>query len=97
VAFVRYKHRACAEFAKESMIGQSLDNAEILDIRWAIDDPNSDVQSEYKRKYEQIIANTVASKLPVVGDRGTYLDYENHYIDQSNAEDAHTDKRKKNN
>ena len=42
-AFVRYKFRASAEFAKEAMAGQTLwtsDDAEPLNVRWANDDPN---------------------------------------------------------
>ncbi|KAF0737510.1 hypothetical protein Ae201684P_006130 [Aphanomyces euteiches] len=40
VAFVRYRHRTSAEFAKEAMMSQSLEGDEILQIKWAIDDPN---------------------------------------------------------
>ena len=42
-AFVRFKFRASAEFAKEAMNGQTLwprDDAEPLSVRWANDDPN---------------------------------------------------------
>lgn len=49
VAFVRYRKRASAEFAKEAMQNQALDNNEILNVRWATDDPNPWVQ---KRKVE---------------------------------------------
>jgi hypothetical protein len=40
VAFVRYKNRANAEFAMEAMQRQSLDNNEVLNVRWATEDPN---------------------------------------------------------
>lgn len=40
VAFVRYRLRSNAEFAKEAMANQALDNNEVLNIRWAMDDPN---------------------------------------------------------
>lgn len=49
VAFVRYKNRSNAEFAKEAMQSQALDNKEILNIRWATEDPNPWVK---KRKIE---------------------------------------------
>lgn len=49
VAFVRYRNRSSAEFAKEAMQNQALDNNEILNVRWATDDPNPWVQ---KRKVE---------------------------------------------
>jgi hypothetical protein len=43
IAFVRYVWRASAEFAKAAMHQQTLrgcDTTEILDVRWANDDPN---------------------------------------------------------
>mmetsp|Transcript_33950 Transcript_33950/g.55017 ORF Transcript_33950/g.55017 Transcript_33950/m.55017 type:complete len:496 (-) Transcript_33950:71-1558(-) len=40
VAFVQYKMRASAEFAKEAMEDQRLDYDEILNVRWATEDPN---------------------------------------------------------
>ena len=49
VAFVRYKNRSNAEFAKEAMQSQALDDKEILNIRWATEDPNPWVK---KRKIE---------------------------------------------
>ena len=39
-AFPRYRLRTSAEFAKEAMRGQSLDQGEILNVKWAHDDPN---------------------------------------------------------
>jgi len=40
IAFVRFRLRSNCEFAKEAMAGQSLDAHEILNVRWANDDPN---------------------------------------------------------
>ena len=40
IAFVTYTLRACAEFALEAMHCQTLDNDDLLNIRWAYDDPN---------------------------------------------------------
>lgn len=40
IAFVRYRHRSSAEFAKEAMGNNHLDHGENLCIRWAHDDPN---------------------------------------------------------
>lgn len=45
VAFVTYKARANAEFAREAMVGQSLNNNEILNVRWAHEDPNPGVKN----------------------------------------------------
>jgi hypothetical protein len=39
VAFVTYVSRLNAEFAKEAMMEQALDNGEILNVRWATEDP----------------------------------------------------------
>jgi hypothetical protein len=62
IAFVRYVFRASAEFAKEAMGNQSLQPAwwpqkagaapEILNIRWAFDDPNPTAIRRVKREYE---------------------------------------------
>jgi hypothetical protein len=40
VAFVTYVSELQAQFAKEAMACQSLDNDEILNVRWATEDPN---------------------------------------------------------
>lgn len=50
VAFIRYKKRSSAEFAREAMQNQSLNSGETLNVRWATDDPNPWVQ---KRKIER--------------------------------------------
>lgn len=49
IAFVRYRVRTSAEFAKEAMTGQALDHGEIIDIRWAHDDPNPVAQDAIDR------------------------------------------------
>ena len=53
VAFVTYVSELHAQFAKEAMACQSLDNDEILNVRWATEDPNptSKVQ-EHERLQE---------------------------------------------
>ncbi len=40
IAFVRYRHKTAAEFAKEAMSNQGLGKGEVLNVRWARDDPN---------------------------------------------------------
>ncbi|GAK65768.1 nuclear mRNA splicing protein [Moesziomyces antarcticus] len=50
-AFVTYKYEASAQFAKEAMLNQSLDHDEIINVRWASDDPNPAAQ---KRNQEQL-------------------------------------------
>ncbi|SJX63212.1 related to CWC2-involved in mRNA splicing [Sporisorium reilianum f. sp. reilianum] len=50
-AFVTYTYEANAQFAKEAMLNQSLDHSEIINVRWASDDPNPAAQ---KRNQEQM-------------------------------------------
>jgi hypothetical protein len=40
MAFIRYKHRCFAEFAKEAMQNRNLDANEILTAKWSTEDPN---------------------------------------------------------
>jgi hypothetical protein len=65
IAFVRYVFRASAEFAKEAMGNQSLQPAwwkqarggaaapEVLNIRWAFDDPNPTAIRRVKREHDE--------------------------------------------
>lgn len=57
VAFVRYKNRSSAEFAREAMQNQSLAHGEILNVRWATDDPNPwVVKGKKERSKEQLVS-----------------------------------------
>ncbi|KDN38269.1 hypothetical protein K437DRAFT_259466 [Tilletiaria anomala UBC 951] len=47
--FVTYKTEAGAQFAKEAMSHQSLDHDEILNVRWATEDPNPGAKKEHHR------------------------------------------------
>ncbi|KWU44202.1 hypothetical protein RHOSPDRAFT_3697, partial [Rhodotorula sp. JG-1b] len=50
VAFVTYVQELNAQFAKEAMMHQSLDNDEVLNVRWATEDPNPAAKrKEHKR------------------------------------------------
>ncbi|KAF9353331.1 Pre-mRNA-splicing factor [Mortierella sp. NVP85] len=64
IAFVTYQSRLNAEFAKEAMANQSLDHNEILNIRWATEDPNPKVQAMNKRKAIEMAQQAVEAKLP---------------------------------
>ena len=90
VAFVRYKNLANAEFAKEAMTNQSLESNEILNIRWATEDPHPEATAAVKRKAEDDVIQSVLSKLPVIGDKGTILDYENAYKQPKLEDTYHT-------
>lgn len=51
-AFVTYRSRLYAEFAKVAMADQSLDGEEQLNIRWAYDDPNPKAIQRKKEESE---------------------------------------------
>ncbi|GAA5829271.1 hypothetical protein JCM3766R1_001042 [Sporobolomyces carnicolor] len=54
VAFVTYVTELNAQFAKEAMMHQSLEGDEVLNVRWATEDPNPAAKrSELKRLKEQ--------------------------------------------
>ncbi|PWN50016.1 hypothetical protein IE53DRAFT_374836 [Violaceomyces palustris] len=52
-AFVTYKSEANAQFAKEAMSNQSLDHNEVLNVRWATDDPNPGAQKRNLREMRE--------------------------------------------
>lgn len=64
VAFVTYTNEANAQFAKEAMAHQSLDHSEILNVRWATQDPNPVAQARDKRRVEEQAANAIRAALP---------------------------------
>lgn len=66
-AFVKYKLRLCAEFAKEAMSNQSLDDDELINVRWATDDPNPlaqqrNLMEQRERFMDALKAEGVATK-----------------------------------
>uniref|UniRef100_K3X6J4 Pre-mRNA-splicing factor cwc2 n=1 Tax=Globisporangium ultimum (strain ATCC 200006 / CBS 805.95 / DAOM BR144) TaxID=431595 RepID=K3X6J4_GLOUD len=62
ICFVRYRHRTSAEFAKEAMGNQALENDEVLNIRWAFDDPNPVAKAAAERSDHDAIVAMVQSK-----------------------------------
>lgn len=64
VAFVTYSNEANSQFAKEAMAHQSLDNNEILNVRWATDDPNPLARAREKRRLEEQAATAIRKLLP---------------------------------
>ncbi|VVT57280.1 uncharacterized protein SAPINGB_P005636 [Magnusiomyces paraingens] len=64
VAFVTYANEANSQFAKEAMAHQSLDNNEILNLRWATEDPNPLAQAREKRRIEEQAADAIRKFLP---------------------------------
>ena len=64
VAFVTYMNEVNAQFAKEAMNHQSLDHNEILNIRWATQDPNPLAMAREKRRLEEQAAEAIRRALP---------------------------------
>ncbi|KZT01528.1 uncharacterized protein LAESUDRAFT_745353 [Laetiporus sulphureus 93-53] len=63
VAFVTYVSEFNAQFAKEAMACQSLDNDEILNVRWATEDPNPVSKVEEKRRLEEIGREAIQARM----------------------------------
>jgi hypothetical protein len=56
---------------------QTLEQDEIINVRWASEDPNPGVKEKRKRQVENEVLEHVKAQLPRVGERGTVLDYDN--------------------
>jgi len=63
VAFVTYVNEYNAQFAKESMACQSLDNDEILNVRWATEDPNPTSKVAEKRRLEEVGREAIQARM----------------------------------
>lgn len=63
VAFVTYVSELSAQFAKEAMACQSLDNDEILNVRWATEDPNPVSKVTEKRRLEEMGQEAIRAKM----------------------------------
>ncbi|KAL7795440.1 hypothetical protein V8C37DRAFT_374523 [Trichoderma ceciliae] len=64
VGFVTYVNEANAEFAKEAMAHQSLDHDEVLNVRWATEDPNPMARAREARRIEEQAAEAIRRALP---------------------------------
>lgn len=62
IAFARYKLRSCAEFAKEALADQDLGNGEMVNIRWAHDDPNPTAKVAQDIRVKQQAATAIIQK-----------------------------------
>jgi hypothetical protein len=63
VAFVTYVSELNAQFAKEAMACQSLDNDEILNVRWATEDPNPVSKVAEKRRLEEMGQEAIKARM----------------------------------
>lgn len=62
IAFPRFRLRNSAEFAKEAMMCQALDQGEVLSIRWAHDDPNPVAQDSIARADRDALVGLMKAK-----------------------------------
>ena len=62
IGFVRFRLRTSSEFAKEAMTNQALDRKEILQIRWAYDDPNPVAIDAIKRADQDMMYALLKAK-----------------------------------
>jgi hypothetical protein len=63
VAFVTYVSEIHGQFAKEAMACQSLDNDEILNVRWATEDPNPVQKVAEKRRLEDMGQEAIQARM----------------------------------
>ncbi|KAJ7111976.1 hypothetical protein C8R44DRAFT_883008 [Mycena epipterygia] len=97
VAFVTYVSELHAQFAKEAMACQSLDNDEILNVRWATEDPNPVQKVAEKRRLVEMGQEVIKAKIdPRIVDAmrtvraledGDVLDDEGYILDGDDVED----------
>ncbi|GAA6024751.1 hypothetical protein JCM10207_008885 [Rhodosporidiobolus poonsookiae] len=75
VAFVTYTNELNAQFAKEAMMHQSLETDEVLNVRWATEDPNpAAAKAEHARLLKQGEAGIAKSLDPEFVQRIRELD-----------------------
>ncbi|GMG40047.1 unnamed protein product [Ambrosiozyma monospora] len=90
IAFVTYKLESQAQFAKEAMHGQSLDENnenEALNIRWSNEDPDPKSQKRKREEIEKTSLETAKKLLKMITERSQ----EQNRIDAGVIEDAHDD------
>ncbi|KAF9223643.1 hypothetical protein BS17DRAFT_733269 [Gyrodon lividus] len=109
VAFVTYVSEFGAQFAKEAMACQSLDNDEILNVRWATEDPNPVQKVAEKRRLEEQGQEAIKARMdPRIVEAmravraledGDILDDEGEVVEMENGDsedtDSHDSKRRR--
>jgi hypothetical protein len=83
IAFVTYLNESNAQFAKEAMAHQSLDGDEVLNVRWATEDPNPLSKVREKRWLEEQAADAIKKILP------------KEFVDEIEGKDPEATKRRK--
>lgn len=64
IAFVTYASETGAQFAKEAMAHQSLENDEVLNVRWATQDPNPLAHKREAKRIEEQAVEAIRRALP---------------------------------
>ncbi|KDR68612.1 hypothetical protein GALMADRAFT_272533 [Galerina marginata CBS 339.88] len=107
VAFVTYVSEFHAQFAKESMACQSLDNDEILNVRWATEDPNPVQKVAEKRRLEDMGQEAIKARMdPRIVDAMRAVraledgqeipeEQEDEYADDDDDDDAQPDPKRR--
>jgi|EP00927_Polykrikos_kofoidii_P077862 hypothetical protein len=67
VAFIRFKYRASAEFAKAAMANQRVGLSEMVQIRWAFEDKNPMVAKRRRIERHQMMCEAADRKLARLG------------------------------
>jgi len=75
IAFVDFKMRSSAEFAKEALLGQDAGNGEVLNVKWASEDPNPKAKAERKARYEAMLLEAAEKKAKDLEYRTWYAEY----------------------
>eukprot|EP01083_Nonionella_stella_P054986 145145_1 len=73
IAFVRFKLRVSAEIAKEAMNGQEMGFGEILNVRWAYDDPNPRAIARKKCQEQKYASDKIAERVASLRQCGPRL------------------------
>jgi hypothetical protein len=60
----------------QSITSPPRSNPQVINVRWATEDPNPGVKERLKRKAETEVIETIRAALPIIGDKGTILDYD---------------------
>lgn len=73
-AFVSFKNELNAQFAKEAMMGQSLYGTDILNVKWANEDPNPAAIKQRKRQHEEETQQVVEQLLAKYDQKRVKID-----------------------
>eukprot|EP00741_Cyanophora_paradoxa_P000223 tig00000402_g216.t1 len=85
IAFVEYRSRSSCEFAREAMMDQRLDGNEVLNVRWAYEDPNPRVRIV---RHAEKVVTAVNAVIDRYGEENLAMtDPDAFYRDQAQRDD----------